>query len=59
MGLQTIRRILTMNIGITEKWKSQTFGITQTFKTLKYLGLMALLDLSWMAEFFTNLLIVT
>ena len=44
----------TMNshieFGITEKCKSQTYGITQTFKTLKYLSLMALLDLRWMAK---------
>ena len=31
---------------------NQTYGITQTFKTLKYLNLKALLDLSSMAKFF-------
>ena len=41
-----------MNIGITEKQKSQTYGITPTFNTLKYLSLTVLLDFSWMVEFF-------
>ena len=31
---------------------STAYGITAIFKTLKYLSLMALLALSWMAEFF-------
>ena len=48
-----------MNNGMTEKWRSQTYGIAQTLKTLKYLSLMALLDLSWIAEFFTKLSLVT
>ena len=33
--------------------------ITATFRTFKYLSLIALLDLSWMAEFFTELSLVT
>ena len=48
-----------MNISIKENEKSQTYGITPTFKTLKYLSLIALLDLSWVAEFFTILSLVT
>ena len=43
--LQQLRRMDYSNI-------TQTDGITQTFETLKYLSLIALLDLSWMAEFF-------
>ena len=42
--------------------KSRTvklMGLLATFKMLKYLSLMALLDLSWMAEFFTKLSRVT
>ena len=38
--------------------KSRTvrpMGLLPTVKTLKYLSLMPLLDLSWMAEFFTKL----
>ena len=39
-------------IGIAEKWKSKTYGITATFNTLKYLSLTGLLDFSSMAEYF-------
>ena len=35
-----------------KKEKGQTCGITATFKMLKYLSLMALIDVNWMAEVF-------